>query len=151
MAIHIRRRELLPADQIRKRERLAAVGDVDHVDTGHHLFWVDGIHVQARLEDDAQCLLVIIGATPEGKKGFGRPHRRRARERTILDRLARISECVACFAFGARRLLQGSTMSPRAGDSEAAIQRAVFQHLALRGASDVFADRGRRPCQTRRR
>ena len=31
-------------------------------------FWVDGIHVQARLEDAAQCLLVIIGATPEGKK-----------------------------------------------------------------------------------
>ena len=31
-------------------------------------FWVDGIHVQARMEDDAQCLLVIIGATPEGKK-----------------------------------------------------------------------------------
>ena len=31
-------------------------------------FWVDGIHVQARLEGDAQCLLVIIGATPEGKK-----------------------------------------------------------------------------------
>ena len=30
--------------------------------------WVDGIHVQARLEDDAQCLLVIIGATPEGEK-----------------------------------------------------------------------------------
>jgi transposase-like protein len=35
----------------------------------HYLyFWADGIHVQARLEDDAQCLLVIIGATPEGKK-----------------------------------------------------------------------------------
>src|SRR6266850_7829442 len=32
------------------------------------IFWVDGIHVQARLEDEAQCLLVIIGATPEGKK-----------------------------------------------------------------------------------
>ena len=31
-------------------------------------FWADGIHVQARLEDDAQCLQVIIGATPEGKK-----------------------------------------------------------------------------------
>ena len=31
-------------------------------------FWVDGIHVQARLEEDVQCLLVIIGATPEGKK-----------------------------------------------------------------------------------
>ena len=31
-------------------------------------FWVDGIYLQARLEDEAQCLLVIIGATPEGKK-----------------------------------------------------------------------------------
>src|SRR6266702_3640394 len=31
-------------------------------------FWADGIHVQARLEDDAQCLLVVIGATLEGKK-----------------------------------------------------------------------------------
>src|SRR5213595_3151977 len=30
--------------------------------------WADGIYVQARLEDDAQCLLVIIGATAEGKK-----------------------------------------------------------------------------------
>ena len=26
--------------------------------------WADGIHLQARLEEDAQCLLVIIGATP---------------------------------------------------------------------------------------
>jgi len=31
-------------------------------------FWVDGIHLEARLEDQAQCILVIIGATPEGKK-----------------------------------------------------------------------------------
>src|SRR5205085_12208969 len=31
-------------------------------------FWVGGIHVQARLEDSAQCLLIIIGATPEGRK-----------------------------------------------------------------------------------
>ena len=36
--------------------------------SGRHYvyFWADGIHVQDRLEDDAQCLLVIIGATPEG-------------------------------------------------------------------------------------
>src|SRR5881394_252296 len=33
-------------------------------------FWVDGIHVQARLEDSAQCLLIIIGATPEGRKSL---------------------------------------------------------------------------------
>lgn len=30
--------------------------------------WADGIHLQARLEDDAQCILVLIGATPEGAK-----------------------------------------------------------------------------------
>ena len=30
--------------------------------------WADGIHLQARLEDDKQCILVLIGATPEGKK-----------------------------------------------------------------------------------
>ena len=30
--------------------------------------WADGIHLQARLEEEAQCILVIIGATPEGKK-----------------------------------------------------------------------------------
>src|SRR5258708_27299044 len=35
---------------------------------GYVYMWADGIRVQARLEDAAQCLLVIIGATPEGKK-----------------------------------------------------------------------------------
>ena len=38
--------------------------------------------------DDAQCLLVIIGATPEGKKELARPHRRRAREHPIMARAA---------------------------------------------------------------
>lgn len=30
--------------------------------------WADGIYLQARLEDEKQCILVMIGATPEGKK-----------------------------------------------------------------------------------
>jgi putative transposase len=30
--------------------------------------WVDGVYLEARLEDQAQCILVIIGATPEGRK-----------------------------------------------------------------------------------
>lgn len=30
--------------------------------------WVDGIHFGVRLEDAAQCILLVIGATPEGKK-----------------------------------------------------------------------------------
>ena len=31
-------------------------------------FWVDGIHFNIRLEEDRQCILVIIGATAEGTK-----------------------------------------------------------------------------------
>lgn len=30
--------------------------------------WADGVYLQARLEQEKQCILVIIGATPEGKK-----------------------------------------------------------------------------------
>jgi len=30
--------------------------------------WADGIHLEARLEDEKQCILVLIGATSEGKK-----------------------------------------------------------------------------------
>ena len=30
--------------------------------------WADGIYLQGRLEDEKQCVLVLIGATPEGKK-----------------------------------------------------------------------------------
>ena len=30
--------------------------------------WADGVYLQARMEDDAACMLVILGATPEGRK-----------------------------------------------------------------------------------
>jgi putative transposase len=30
--------------------------------------WADGVYLQARMEPIAECMLVIIGATPEGKK-----------------------------------------------------------------------------------
>ena len=30
--------------------------------------WADGVYLQARMETEKQCILVIIGATPEGKK-----------------------------------------------------------------------------------
>jgi putative transposase len=43
--------------------------------------WADGVYLQARMEDQAECMLVLIGATPEGKKdlvGFqSLPPRRR--------------------------------------------------------------------------
>jgi putative transposase len=31
-------------------------------------FWADGIHLQARMEDSAECVLVIIGVTEQGNK-----------------------------------------------------------------------------------
>jgi putative transposase len=30
--------------------------------------WADGVYLQARLEPQAECMLVLIGATPEGRK-----------------------------------------------------------------------------------
>ena len=30
--------------------------------------WADGVYLQGRLEDEKQCILVVIGATPEGRK-----------------------------------------------------------------------------------
>src|SRR3981189_2287274 len=30
--------------------------------------WADGVYLQARMEQTAECMLVLIGATPEGKK-----------------------------------------------------------------------------------
>jgi putative transposase len=35
----------------------------------HYVYvWVDGIHFNARLEDGRQCILVLMGVTPDGKK-----------------------------------------------------------------------------------
>jgi transposase-like protein len=35
----------------------------------HYIYlWVDGVHFGVRLEDASQCMLVVIGATAEGKK-----------------------------------------------------------------------------------
>ena len=35
----------------------------------HYVYlWADGIYFQAKTDTDSQCILVIIGATPEGKK-----------------------------------------------------------------------------------
>ena len=30
--------------------------------------WADGVYLQARMEPQAECMLVVLGATPEGKK-----------------------------------------------------------------------------------
>ena len=37
--------------------------------------WADGIYLQARLADEKQCILVLIGATPEDRQGARRVQR----------------------------------------------------------------------------
>src|ERR671916_2605495 len=39
------------------------------VSARHYVYlWADGVYLQARMEPQAECMLVLIGATPEGKK-----------------------------------------------------------------------------------
>jgi putative transposase len=35
---------------------------------GYVYIWADGVYLQARMEPEAECILVAIGATPEGRK-----------------------------------------------------------------------------------
>ena len=65
-------------------------------------FWADGIHVQARLEDDAQCA-GHHWRHAGGQKGTRRAHRRRAREHAILEGVAPRSQ--AAWACGRPRTL----------------------------------------------
>ena len=37
-------------------------------DKRYAYFWVDGIHFNVRLDEGRQCILVVLGATPEGRK-----------------------------------------------------------------------------------
>jgi putative transposase len=56
--------------------RLKAAWEEDHRAWGkrslkgkHYVYvWADGIHFNIRLEDDRQCILVLMGATADGKK-----------------------------------------------------------------------------------
>jgi len=56
--------------------RLKAVWEKEYDEWNHRslegknyvYLWVDGVHFNIRLEEDRQCILVILGATSEGKK-----------------------------------------------------------------------------------
>ena len=50
--------------------------------------WADGVYLQARMEPQAECMLVILGATPEGKKELVGFQVGRSRERAELARAA---------------------------------------------------------------
>src|SRR5439155_7143327 len=39
------------------------------LESKHYVYlWADGVYFNVRLEEDRQCLLVLLGATPDGKK-----------------------------------------------------------------------------------
>ena len=71
--------------------------------------WADGVSLQARMEEAAECMLVLTGATPEGKKelvGFqtgGREGARSWRE-LLIDIKQRGLEIAPHLADGARGL-----------------------------------------------
>jgi putative transposase len=56
--------------------RLKSEWEADHarwqrreLSARHYVYvWADGVYLQARMEPQAECMLVLIGATPEGKK-----------------------------------------------------------------------------------
>src|SRR5690606_25599915 len=56
--------------------RLKAVWEQDHeawskrsLAGKHYVYiWADGVHFNIRLEEDRQCILVLMGATADGKK-----------------------------------------------------------------------------------
>ena len=61
--------------------------------------WADGVYLQARMEDHSECMLVLIGTTPEGKKeliGFTDGTRESAHDwRTLLLDLKRRGLAIA--------------------------------------------------------
>ena len=48
--------------------RLSALASQRSVGARRFYVWADGVYLQARMEPQAECILVLIGATPEGKK-----------------------------------------------------------------------------------
>jgi putative transposase len=60
-AVIARLRDEWQADYVRWQRR--------DLSARHYVYvWADGVYLQARMEPQAECVLVLIGATPEGKK-----------------------------------------------------------------------------------
>ena len=113
--------------------------------------WADGIYLQGRLEDEKQCVLVVIGATPEGKNvpfalrdDWGCPWGRATRWRTL--------DCMAEVLFRAGRGAQEDTrmgVSPDGVPSPGATRRAAMR-APVTSAVPVRSGAGRLPPRRRR-
>ena len=75
--------------------------------------WADGVYLQARMEPQAECILVLIGATPEGKEELlglqtGMRESGQSWEELLVDLKARGLSIAPDIAVGdGRRLLEG--------------------------------------------
>ena len=74
--------------------------------------WADGVYLQARMEANAECMLVLIGATPEGRKelvGFQTGARESAQSwrELLVDVKRRGLEIAPDLAIWCARLLEG--------------------------------------------
>jgi len=89
----------------------AAFKKRDLTDRDDVYVWVDGIHVNVRIEQDRLCLLVMIGARPERTLGFWKALRdvwpqTRERGATMPNRIGAVREIAHPadkFAIGRRR------------------------------------------------
>jgi hypothetical protein len=110
--------------------------------------WADGIYLAARLEDAKQCILVIIGATPEGRKellGFADGARESAsgREALRINSLsgesptsrppAVQSQCPALLGSHERLPLSDATVGCRDGASRLHQRRAAPARASEKG------------------
>ena len=108
--------------------------------------WADGIHLQARLEDEKQCILVLIGATPEGRRSWSAspmaPARARRIWRELLLDLKRRGLDDAAEARHRRwraRLLEGARRG-LADDARAALLGAQDRQRAQQAAEEPAAE-----------
>ena len=131
----------------------------------HYVYvWADGIYLQARLEDAKQCILVIIGATPEGRKellGFTDGARESAQDwrELLLDLKNRglavapelaVAKRRAWLLEGARRAVADHTRATLLGaqdrqrPQQTAEEPAAESQAGITGDSDGGDEHGRR-------
>ena len=116
--------------------------------------WADGIYLQARFEDAKQCILVIIGATPEGKKellGFTDGAREGAQDRRelLLDLQnrglavapkARRRRRRALLLEGARRVVADHTRATLLGAQDRQCPQQTAEEPAAEGQAVITRD-----------
>ena len=105
---------------------------------------MDGVYLQARMEENAECMLVIIGATPEGKKdliGFqvGLRESAQSRHELLADIKGRGLSVAPEIAFGPSRQICFTNRLPGNGRGHGVLEctgQSVSKHKtpALLGA-----------------